>query len=88
MSGAGSQHQESYDKLQKALEEHAKAASGAESYALVDWVVIGFVMNLEQEGDSEGGEYIMASSSKAPHIVEGLLAQIHLFQTAGDDDDD
>lgn len=87
MSGAGSQH-DSYEPLQKALEAHAKEASGAESYVLGDWVLIGYVVNLEQsESENEGGEYIMASSSKAPHIVEGLLSQIHLFQHNSDDDD-
>ena len=87
MSGAGQQHP-TWEALRKALDAHAKEASGGDSYALVDWVVIGYVVDLDKnEQESEGGEYIMASSSMAPHIVEGILNQAHLFQHSGEDDD-
>jgi len=87
MSGSGSNHP-TWEPLRKAFEAHAKESAGGDGYALVDWVMIGYVVDLEKsEDESEGGEYVMASSSNAPHIVEGILGQINLFRAGHDDDD-
>ena len=88
MSGAGAQHP-TWEPMRKAIEAHAKLASGGDSYVLGDFVLIGYVIDLDKtEEASEGGEYIMATSSQAPHIVEGLVSQMGLFHGGGSDDDD
>jgi len=86
MSGAGSQHP-SWEKLREALEAHIKESAGGEGYVLGDWVLLSHVVDLEAEDDG-GGEYVMASSSQVPHIVEGILAQIVLFRGPNTSDDD
>ena len=81
MSGIGENHP-TWTALRQAFEAHAKEAYGDE-YVLQDFVMIGYVISMEE--DSDGAEYIMATSTQIPHIVEGLVAQTDLFQGTDDD---
>jgi len=86
MRGAGSEHP-TWEPLRQALEAHIKESAGGEGYVLGDWVILSHVVDLDAEDDG-GGEYVMASSSQVPHIVEGILAQISLFRSQESPDDD
>lgn len=81
MSGIGETHP-TWQALRQAFEAHAKEAYGDE-YVLQDFVMIGYVISMED--DSDEAEYVMATSSQIPHIVEGLVAQCELFQGTDDD---
>lgn len=83
MSGIGKQHP-TYEPLRQALENHAKEAYGDE-YVLQDFVMIGYVVSME-DTDEDRAEYIMATSTGTNHIVDGLVAQVHLFN--GEDSDE
>ncbi len=90
MSGIGSHKAESYQKLQDALQDHAREVYG-EQYLLQDFVMLGFVVSMTP-GDEDKYEYIMATSSYAPHVIDGMVDQVKLFREndsdANDDDDD
>lgn len=76
MSGIGSSR-ESYAAMVQAIEAYAKETYGDE-YVLQDFAMVGFVVSMSD--DTEKYEYLMASSTHAPHIIEGLIDQTHLFR--------
>lgn len=84
MSGLGS-HLQTYAALREAIEAHAREAYG-EEYVLQDFVMIGFVVSMSPD-DIDKFEYLMATSSNAPHIIEGLIDQSNLFQEGHDEED-
>lgn len=84
MSGMGSNFP-SYQPMRDAIEAHAREVYG-EQYVLQDFVLVGFVVSMETD-DVDKFEYIMASSSNAPHIIEGLTDQIHLFREGHDEEE-
>lgn len=85
MSGIGAKYP-TYEPLRQALEAHAKEAYGDE-YVLQDFVIVGYVVSMEDTVDDRC-EYIMATSTGVSHIVDGLLAQSHLFRESDDEDGD
>jgi hypothetical protein len=76
MSGVG-QDKPTFESLRKAFEAHAQEVYG-EEYVLQDFVMIGYVVCLEQAEDDRA-EYVLATSSKADHIITGLTHQVALF---------
>lgn len=82
MSGVG-QDKPTYEALRKAFEAHAQEIYG-NSYVLQDFVAIGYVVSLEDITDDDRAEYVLATSSKADHIITGLTQQVSLF---GSDDE-
>jgi hypothetical protein len=83
MAGIGSERS-TYEAMQKAIEAYARETYG-EEYVLQDFIMLGFVVSMEPE-DVDKYEYIMASSSQAPHIIEGLIDQSHLFREHDEED--
>lgn len=82
MAGLGSGFP-TYGPLRDALEAHAREVYGDE-YILQDFVLLGFVVSMNPS-DTDKFEYIMATSSDAPHITDGLLDQVSLFRENDDD---
>jgi hypothetical protein len=83
MSGIGD-NRDTYQALQDAFQAYAKETYGDE-YVVQDFVMIGYVVSME--GDTEQAEYVMATSSCAPHIIEGLVHQTVLFDPSNSSDD-
>jgi hypothetical protein len=81
LSGVG-QEKPTYEALRKAFEAHAQEVYG-EGYVLQDFIAIGYVVSLEDITDDDRAEYVLATSSKADHIITGLTHQVALF---GSDD--
>lgn len=77
MSGVGSD-KPTFQALMNAFEAHAKEIYG-EDYMLQDFVMIGYVVTMEPDDDR--AEYLLATSSKADHIIAGLVHQVDLFQS-------
>lgn len=84
MSGIGSDRP-AHEPMMRAIEAYAKETYG-DDYVLQDFVMLGFVVSMNDA--SEKYEYIMASSTQAPHIIEGLLSQSHLFEKSYNEEDD
>lgn len=86
MSGVGSE-KPTYEPLRKALEAHAQEVYG-EDYVLQDFVMVGYVVSLNPQADDDGrAEYVLATSSRADHIITGLTHQVNLFQSDESDED-
>lgn len=83
-AGIGSQYP-TWEPLRQALEAHTKEAYG-EQYVVQDFVAIAYVISLADDEQSEGSEYILATSTSTNHIVDGLLDQVKLFQESPDND--
>lgn len=85
MSGVG-ENRESYQALQEAFAAYAKESYG-EEYVLQDFVMVGYVVSLGDDNDDDRAEYVLATSSKADHIIQGLANQVNLFQSDDEPDD-
>lgn len=83
MTGMG-EDRAAYAALQEAFNAYAKETYGDE-YVVQDFIMIGYVVSME--GDNQMAEYVMASSSCAPHIIEGLANQTTLFDPSQSDDE-
>lgn len=83
MSGIGA-NRPTYDLMREAIEAYARETYG-EEYVLQDFVMLGFVVSMEIN-DTDKYEYVMASSTEAPHIIEGLIDQSHLFRHDTDEE--
>lgn len=77
MSGIGENYP-TYEPLRKALEAHAKELYGDE-YVLQDFVAIAYVVSMGDDAPEELAEYVLVTSTRVNHIIEGLLAQSKLF---------
>lgn len=82
-AGVGA-NQPTWQAVQDALEAHGKAVWGDE-YVMQDFVAIGYVVSMEN--DSDRAEYFMVSSTGVPHIVNGLIGQINMFDDADEPGD-
>lgn len=85
MSGVGDQR-ETYQKLQEAFAAYAKESYG-EEYVLQDFVMVGYVVCLSDDSNDDRAEYVLATSSKADHIIQGLANQVNLFQSDDEPED-
>jgi len=77
MSGVG-EDKPTYETLRKAFEAHAQEIYG-EEYVLQDFVAIGYVVCMTDTTNDDRAEYVLATSSKADHIINGLVHQVDLF---------
>lgn len=85
MSGVGVE-KPTYEALRKAFEAHAQEVYG-DAYVLQDFVMVGYVVALDPTDDDGRAEYILATSSRADHIITGLTHQVALFQQDEPDED-
>lgn len=85
MSGIG-HNRETYDALVRAAEAYAQETYG-DDYVLQDFVMLGYVVSMT-DSNTNRFEYVMASSSCAPHIIEGLISQTSLFDFGAKDEED
>lgn len=85
MSGVGSEHP-TFEPLRQALEAHVQAVS-SDSHVMGDFIILAHIIDLCEGADPDAGEYILASSTQAPHVIDGLLSQIHRFSNGMPDDD-
>ena len=70
-SGIGeNDHPKEWAALRDALQAYGAVVYGPE-YICHEFVAVGFVVSMA--GDSEYSEYLMATSSAALHVNEGLL---------------
>lgn len=83
MSGVGHQR-ETYEALRTAFEAYAKESYG-EDYFLQDFVMVGYVVTMTPDPQDERAEYVLATSTQADHIIQGLAGQITLFQEPDED---
>lgn len=78
MSGIGSD-ESTWEAVRQALEAHAKEVYG-EDYVLQDFVCLGYVVSMGEDSQEES-EYVLVTSTKADHIIDGLVAQVHIFNS-------
>ena len=84
MSGVG-EERETYPALLAAIQAYGRETYGSD-YVVQDFVLIGFALSMGD--DTDESEYLMASSTQAPHIVDGLVSQVSLFSGEGHSHDD
>lgn len=84
MSSAIGKEHPTYEGLRQSFEAHAKEAYGDE-YVLQDFVMIGYVVSMDDDGEGRD-EYLMATSTGVNHIIDGLLAQVALFKEGPEED--
>lgn len=78
-----------WEAVRKALDAHAKELYG-DDYVLQDFVTIGYVVSMGVDTNEEVAEYMLVTTTRTNHIIDGLVQQIELFNPTHhhDHDDD
>jgi hypothetical protein len=85
MSGIGEDsHPPEWEALRAAAQAYSQAVYDS-GHVLQDFVLIGFVVSMEEE--VEYSEYTIASSSQALHVNEGLIRRGLAMLTAPDEEE-